>query len=77
MPGSSKAAANPVMTDPTTSLPPLTPEQQPLLDHYRLLYKTFWEAHVAYIRVREAWKKAQNACIVAGFSPTSYLDSDA
>jgi hypothetical protein len=65
------------MTDPTAELPPLTSKQQQLLAQYRLLDKTFWEAHDAYSRVREAWKKAQAACLAAGFSPTAYPDSDA
>jgi hypothetical protein len=54
-------------------LPPLTPEQQPLMDQYRLLNKTFWEAHDAYSQIHKAWKKAQAACLAAGFGPTSYL----
>ena len=64
------------MSDPTTALPPLTPEQQPLLDHYRLLDKTFWEAHDAYSQICKARKKAQAACLAAGFGPTSYLGPD-
>ena len=64
------------MPDPTTALPPLTPEQQPLLDHYQLLDKTFWEAHDAYIQIHKAWIKAHAACLAAGFGPTSYLGPD-
>ena len=69
------------MSDPTTALPPLTPEQQPLLDHYRLLDKTFWETHAVleiasgtYNQIREARERAHAACLAAGFGPTSYLD---
>jgi len=66
------------MPDPTNAaLPPLTPEQQQLLAQCRLLDQIFWQAHDAYRNVLRARNRAQAACLAAGFSPTSYLNSDA
>jgi hypothetical protein len=66
------------MPDPTgTPSPPLTPEQQQLLDKLRQSRAAYYQARNASIQANDAWMQALDACRAAGFDPTGHPDSDA
>lgn len=55
-----------------TAPPPLTPEQQQLLDQYQQATRAYWQVHDVYAQALRAMRRNQRACLAAGFSPASY-----